>query len=173
LFLDKLELTGCPFEESCLAVAVEKYVGKVIVMKPRVRHRRHCLHIGVGETDLEVVYDVGQREGARWVVTPAERFGVNLLGAYFISPWSQHGGMRLHVGGKATDVRVWPLRAEDWRASTWRFSPMGRIGRGCFSIRNAGRHDGEFLHVGSNSKDIRCYASDKNHDGNGWFLELA
>jgi hypothetical protein len=125
------------------------------------------------------MYDVGLQEGARWVITPAEEFGVNLLGAYFISPWSRHGGTHLHVGAKATDMRVRPLRAGDWRGSTWRFSPIGRvaridpIGRGCFNIRSAGRHAGKFLHVGGDTKDIRCYASDRNHDGNGWFLELA
>jgi hypothetical protein len=48
-------IDGVPFEESCVAASIEKYVGKIILMKPRVRHKRHCLHIGDGETGLEVV----------------------------------------------------------------------------------------------------------------------
>jgi hypothetical protein len=80
--------------------------------------------------------------------------------------------MHLHVGGVETDVCVWPVTSEDWRASAWKLTPMGPVGSGCFNISNAERYDGQFLHVGGITADIRCYASEPDHDGNGWVLEL-
>jgi hypothetical protein len=146
---------------------MEGLFGKPVKMKPRVRHGDHCLRIGDDPSDLKVRKEFPADEGSWWKISAAGAFGENLPGAYFISPWCKHEGMFLHVGGVAEDMRVWPLKSEDWRASAWKFTPNGDH----FNITNVERYAGSFLHVGGSTTDIRCYSCEPDHDGNGWIVE--